>query len=279
MIPFPIPPQTGDLHAWARALIAALQRELGRAETATGYTDKQAQDAVGAMIADTTTINLTYTGATPELKADIITGSVSNSLLASMTEATFKGRAAGSGTGAPVDLNSTQATAILDLFTATTKGVVAASGGGTANFLRADGSWVAPPGSSGGGSATIVEVDLGSTLVARGKFTIVDALILASSKVLCWKAPGPYTGKGTRADEAEMDPLNVVCVYPATGSAVVVWESALAVGLVQEELGGNDVRVSLSALAPPQDDPQAWPRPRRRGVTRGNHKFAYTILS
>ncbi len=37
-----------------------------------GYTNEQAQDAVGAMIADTTTVNLTYTDATPELKADVI---------------------------------------------------------------------------------------------------------------------------------------------------------------------------------------------------------------
>lgn len=37
------------------------------------FTDERAQDAVGAMIADTQTVNLTYTDATPELKADVIT--------------------------------------------------------------------------------------------------------------------------------------------------------------------------------------------------------------
>lgn len=42
--------------------------------TAGGYTDEQAQDAIGAMIADTTSINLTYTDATPELTADAIFG-------------------------------------------------------------------------------------------------------------------------------------------------------------------------------------------------------------
>lgn len=34
------------------------------------YTDEMAQDAVGGMIADTDTINMTYTDGTPELKAD-----------------------------------------------------------------------------------------------------------------------------------------------------------------------------------------------------------------
>lgn len=38
---------------------------------ATNYTDEKAQDAVGAMIADTDTLDLTYTDATPELKADV----------------------------------------------------------------------------------------------------------------------------------------------------------------------------------------------------------------
>ena len=44
-------------------------------------------------------------------------------------------------------LDATQATALLDLFTDTLKGLVPASGGGTANYLRADGTW-APPASA-----------------------------------------------------------------------------------------------------------------------------------
>jgi len=37
------------------------------------------------------------------------------------------------------------------LFTSSTAGVVPASGGGTVNFLRADGAWAEPPGGGGGG--------------------------------------------------------------------------------------------------------------------------------
>jgi len=40
-------------------------------ETNLYYTDERAEDAVGGMIADTNTIDLTYTDATPELKADL----------------------------------------------------------------------------------------------------------------------------------------------------------------------------------------------------------------
>ena len=39
----------------------------------------------------------------------------------------------------------------VETFTDTTEGVVPASGGGTTNFLRADGTWVAPAGGGGSG--------------------------------------------------------------------------------------------------------------------------------
>lgn len=45
-------------------------------------------------------------------------------------------------------------TALLDVFTSGAKGLTPASGGGTANFLRADGTWAAPGG--GGGSGDVV---------------------------------------------------------------------------------------------------------------------------
>lgn len=67
-----------------------------------------------------------------------------NTKLANMAQATIKGRAAGAGTGDPTDLTGTQATAVLDVFTAALKGLAPASGGGTANFLRADGAWASP---------------------------------------------------------------------------------------------------------------------------------------
>ena len=52
----------------------------------------------------------------------------------------------------PLALTGTQVTAMLDNFSSTLKGLVPLSGGGTTNFLRADGTWAAPPG--GGGTTT-----------------------------------------------------------------------------------------------------------------------------
>lgn len=60
----------------------------------------------------------------------------------------------GNNTGSPATplaLTGTQVTAMLDTFTSSVKGLTPASGGGTSNFLRADGTWAVP---SGGGSAS-----------------------------------------------------------------------------------------------------------------------------
>lgn len=43
----------------------------------------------------------------------------------------------------------TQITAALNVFSSTLKGLAPLSGGGTTNFLRADGTWAAPPGTTG----------------------------------------------------------------------------------------------------------------------------------
>lgn len=45
--------------------------QVAAASGVTAYTDEMAQDAIGAMVADTDTLDITYTDATPELKADV----------------------------------------------------------------------------------------------------------------------------------------------------------------------------------------------------------------
>lgn len=65
---------------------------------------------------------------------------VSNSKLAQMGAHTYKGNNTGSTANA-ADITSTQLTADLDTFTSSLKGLAPASGGGTTNFLRADGTW------------------------------------------------------------------------------------------------------------------------------------------
>ncbi|ACI52196.1 conserved hypothetical protein [Gluconacetobacter diazotrophicus PA1 5] len=56
---------------------------------------------------------------------------------------TVLGNVSGSS-AVPTALNQAQLTALVNSFTTTLPGAVPASGGGTANFLRADGTWAAP---------------------------------------------------------------------------------------------------------------------------------------
>lgn len=86
----------------------------------------------------------TFVASTFQMAQNIVT----NSRLAQMATKTIKGNNTG-GTANAADLTATQVTAMLNPFTTSLQGVVTGSGGGTSNFLRADGSWAAP---SGGGS-------------------------------------------------------------------------------------------------------------------------------
>jgi hypothetical protein len=68
--------------------------------------------------------------------------SVAVSDISGVATARFIGRAT-AATGIAETLTGTQATALLDVATTTLKGLLPPLGGGTANFLRADGTWAA----------------------------------------------------------------------------------------------------------------------------------------
>jgi Collagen triple helix repeat (20 copies) len=78
----------------------------------------------------------------------------------------------GAGTSVTLAIAGPAATAQLDLFTATTKGLAPLSGGGTANFLRADGTWAAPPG-GGGAPADATYITLTSHAGLTGERTLL----------------------------------------------------------------------------------------------------------
>jgi len=112
----------------------------------------------------TLTGDVTGTG-TGSFSTTISSGAVTNSKLASMAAHTLKGNNTGSS-AAPTDLTSTQVTAELDVFTSTLKGLTPASGGGTTNFLRADGTWTSP-----GGGVTSFNTRTGAVTLTSGDVT------------------------------------------------------------------------------------------------------------
>lgn len=79
------------------------------------------------------------------------TGTQASSTVTAAATSRLLGRVT-AGAGAVEELTGTQATTLLDTFTSALQGLAPASGGGTTNFLRADGAWAAPPGGGGGGS-------------------------------------------------------------------------------------------------------------------------------
>lgn len=78
----------------------------------------------------------------------------------------------------------------------------------------------------GGTTLTTVEVSLGTNAKMGGKFTISGSGMTVGKAVLISQAVGPYTGKGTRADEAEMDQVSVTAKVTDATTITAYWTSA-----------------------------------------------------
>lgn len=130
----------------------------------------------------------------------------------------------------------------------------------------------------GGGSisATTIEVDLGPAHW-QGEFTVVDAAIGPTSKVLAWQAPGPYTGKGTLADEGVLQPVKVTIVEALAGSARFYWETPPIVTYNKNPLAEP---LTLSTPISPKDPfNRVYGMAMRIGKVEGNVKFSYLVLN
>ena len=130
---------------------------------------------------------VTQIDTTAPLSGGPITGSgsisllpngITNSLLATMAANSIKGNNTGSIAQA-VDLTQTQLTAMVNNFTSALKGSVPASGGGASNFLRADGTWNAPP-----MTTSLVWGSITGTPTTIAGYGITDGVTITGSQTL-----------------------------------------------------------------------------------------------
>lgn len=93
-------------------------------------------------------------------------------------------------------LTATEATALLDVFTSTLDGLAPASGGGSTNFLRADGTWASPATGLPAGTilqvlqnqyttntdiATAIPLDDSTPLIGEGTEVLTKAITVAAT--------------------------------------------------------------------------------------------------
>jgi len=110
--------------------------------------------------------------------------------LAPIADQTVLGNVSG-GTATPIALTKTQLTTLVNVFTSGLSGAVPASGGGTTNFLRADGTFAAPSGSSGSGLISIQAFTSTQTITIPGSATKAFITLAGSSG-----AGGAFGGSG-----------------------------------------------------------------------------------
>lgn len=150
------------------------------------------------------------------VNAQITDATIANAKLANVATATLKGRTT-AGSGAPEDLTPAQATALLDTFTSGAKGLAPASGGGTTNFLRADGTWAPPSGGSNtyvntifidqsGGTSDTYGVLSGARNGTNKVFTVSQG-VYATGTLKVW-LNGQLQTQGTGEDFVETTPAS-----------------------------------------------------------------------
>lgn len=83
------------------------------------------------------------------------------------------------------------------------------------------------PAGSGGSALNLVEVDLGNTPRRSGAFSLTGLSgMTAGSRVRIEQAMGPYSGKGTLADEYEMDAVSASGTVASASQIDALWTSA-----------------------------------------------------
>lgn len=165
-----------DTFGTAKGLVPGVPSDTTKFLRADGSFAVPPGTGAGAVTSITGDASGTGPGATA---VTIAAGAVTNAKRANMAANTLSGNNTGSP-AAPTDLTAAVVTAMLNQFTALLQGLVPASGGGTSAFLRADGTWTAPPGAG----APLTDGDKGDiTVTGTGATWTIDAKAVTLAKM------------------------------------------------------------------------------------------------
>ncbi len=180
------------------ALTGAITASVGSNTTSLGTFTKAQLDAAvsdgNVLYVGDVTSNATHTGDVTGATALTIANDAVT--FAKMQNATGAGFIGATGAGDYAHRTPTEVTAALDNFTSTLKGLVPGSGGGTTNFLRADGTWAAPP----GGGATDLSYTASTRLLASSTGADVTLPLFTSTEAGLTPLSGGGTTNFLRAD-------------------------------------------------------------------------------
>jgi len=138
------------------------------------------------------------------------------------------------GVAAPVALTTAQHTTLCNVFSSSLSGCVPSSGGGTTNFLRADGSWVAPSGVV----TSVSNVD-GTLTVSPTSGAVVASLNLAHAN----------TFTATQTVTGPANAINLIGAGTGSAPTVLVTGSDTNINLQLGAKGSGGVLLGGSANA------------------------------
>lgn len=187
----------------------------GKYLTTDGSSTSWAAATGGAGVTDGDKGDITISGTGTVYTID--NNAVTLAKMAQIATQTILGRTTAS-TGNVEALTATQLTAMLDTFTSLLKGLVPASGGGTTNFLRADGTWAAPPG--GTSSARVVSLTDGATIAVNADTTDVGTVTIAGNRTVSNPTGTPVDGQR----------IELRVKQDATGGRTISWGTSYRFG-------------------------------------------------
>lgn len=192
------------------------------ASSITQYTDENAQDAVGGILVDGTTIDLTYNDGTPSITAEVIDNSISNAKIRQSAGLSVIGRSANS-TGNVADITAAADGNVLRRSGTTLGfGTVATAGIADEAVTYAKIQNVAANnvllGNDNGAGSDIQELSVAEVQTMLG---FVDGTG-ANQRVTYWTDANTVSGEAAFLYDAANDRLTINCTDPGLGAGAAI---------------------------------------------------------